>query len=178
MYYTTKIGESKWGVSTSLAFNKRGYKEVDLINRTSTNSLGTKYFLKEFQSIYYNYATSVIIAPTFQLSDKLIAMIGFHYTYSFGPNSKDIHNYFETDENGDNKVLYNTRKFKYGNNGISFVDNSYYGIKAAIFYQVSGIIDFGLAYQYSRPFKSNSYGSTRFYNIINITTTIYFKTRE
>jgi opacity protein-like surface antigen len=162
---------SKWGFRTSIDYNKRGtgiYYEGDW-HYTQDGS----YIVDETNES--TKSLSIAFTPTFNVSKKFQLILGPSIGYTLGTKSNFTETYYKTETKSE---ILSSRTGTSEVNGSSFTNRLHFGLKAGINIKVSNYVDLGLTYQYARIFKyGNSYYRT-FYNIVNISTSIYFKSRK
>ena len=163
VFYAKIPDSSKWGFRASLDFNIRGagtfYEGPDVIS-SSTSSINS---------------TSVAFYPTLHASNKLHFFLGPQMSYILGGTKIFEHTYYET-EAKEIVMFSSTGENRY--NDDAFVYRLHFGLKAGLSLNISKHIDLGLTYQYARMLKYELFIYEPFYNIINISTNIYFKSRE
>lgn len=172
LFFAKQSASSKWGFKVGLDFNKRGaralYEGSQFINSNniyivSSSTLSTN-------SISLNFS------PTLNVSDKVQFFLAPHINYTIG-NTDDFETiYYETEAK--QKVV-DSFNDKDSYNSSNFSDRLSYGARVGFNVMLSNNIDLGLTYQYARQLNSNGgLGPKPFYNIINLSTNIYFKGRE
>jgi hypothetical protein len=171
LVFNKDFSGSKWGVNTSLDFNKRGNQ----FKYWSTDAFfGHPENLNE--TIYDNSNKTITLAllPSYNIIKKIKLSVGPHFTYNFKEKSIRTNNEYLTDANGGNKTLISSKETDVLTFQQDFIYTSSFGFKAQLTYQLLRALDLGVAYQYARPLQD---GIAQ-YNIFNVTTTIYFKSRE
>jgi hypothetical protein len=171
--------ESIWGFRASLDYNKRG-------EGSCSEAFFGSYF-DVFSGVYIDpvYITgeesestkslSLTFTPTLNASNNLQFVFGPTIEYTLGTK----YNFKETSYKTEAKSeVLSSRTGTSEINGSSFTSRLHVGLKAGINVKVSNHVDLGLIYQYVRRFKYGNAYYRPFYNIINLTTTIYLKKRE
>jgi len=160
------------GYKISIDYNKRGGKNL---YDPPFFALRYRQSHLEIKSILLTKSLSLAFTPTLKILDKLQLFLGPHLTYSLINETEDSETYYRTSAKEEAlKTFIDNSSF----NGKSFSDRLSFGIKLGVTYKIANRIDLGLAYQYSRLIKIDlPTGSKPFYNIINLTTNVYFKSR-
>jgi hypothetical protein len=171
--FYAKISESsKWGFRTSLDFNKRGagsYYEGFWNNYSGGESFVVSETNESTKSL------SITFTPTLNVSKRLQFLLGPSFGYTLGSGSESVDTYYKTESKNEVIDTYsNISEF----NGVSFTDRLHFGLNVGFNIKVADRIDLGLTYQYARILKYASSYYRPFYNIVNISTSIYFKKRD
>ena len=176
VFYTKKSETSSWGFRTGLNFDKRN------IGATYSKEYYDEYEMQQYYIDGTSTTSDNLLAlssgPTLNISKKLQLALDIHYTYLLsrtGTGSSDT--YLDKEK----KILYESNQGSSKANGLSLTDRSSYGANLMLTYQVSGRVDLGLTYCYWRQFKYYVVHFSNykpFYNALNITTNIYFKSRK
>jgi hypothetical protein len=167
MLYSKSATTTNWGFKTSLDFNKRGVKSI----YTGTSYSG----YVESKNILSSKSLSLTFTPTLNVSERVQFVLGPHLGYFLSSKSTTTEIVYKTSLK---EEILQTVIEENTSNGISFIDRLHFGVKLGINVKVSNPIDLGLTYQYARLLKYAHPSYRPFYNVLSITTTIYFKTRE